>query len=65
MDNYEKSIAVAGTHGKTTTTSMISQILLVAKADPTILSLIHISKAALSLPQSLIRLPPYKYAPLL
>ena len=35
MDNYEKSIAV-GTHGKTTTTSMISQILLVAKADPTI-----------------------------
>lgn len=36
MDNYAKSIAVAGTHGKTTTTSMISQILLVAKADPTI-----------------------------
>lgn len=36
MDNYEKSIAVAGTHGKTTTASMISQILLVAKADPTI-----------------------------
>lgn len=36
MDNYEQSIAVAGTHGKTTTTSMISQILLVAKADPTI-----------------------------
>lgn len=36
MDNYEKSIAVAGTHGKTTTTSMISHILLVAKADPTI-----------------------------
>ena len=36
MDNYEKSIAVAGTHGKTTTTSMISQILLVAKADPII-----------------------------
>lgn len=36
MDNYEKSIAIAGTHGKTTTTSMISQILLVAKADPTI-----------------------------
>lgn len=36
MDNYAKSIAVSGTHGKTTTTSMISQILLVAKADPTI-----------------------------
>lgn len=36
MDNYNNSIAVAGTHGKTTTTSMISQILLAAKADPTI-----------------------------
>ena len=36
MDNYENSIAIAGTHGKTTTTSMISQILLAAKADPTI-----------------------------
>ena len=36
MDNYEKSIAVAGTHGKTTTTSMISEILMAAKADPTI-----------------------------
>lgn len=36
MDNYRNSIAVSGTHGKTTTTSMISQILLQAKADPTI-----------------------------
>jgi UDP-N-acetylmuramate--alanine ligase len=36
MDNYRRSIAVAGTHGKTTTTSMISQILLQAKCDPTI-----------------------------
>jgi UDP-N-acetylmuramate--alanine ligase len=36
MDNYAKSIAVAGTHGKTTTTSMIGEILLAAKADPTI-----------------------------
>ena len=36
MDNYEQSIAVAGTHEKTTTTSMISQILLEAKTDPTI-----------------------------
>ncbi|MDD6305885.1 MAG: UDP-N-acetylmuramate--L-alanine ligase [Clostridiales bacterium] len=36
MANYKNSIAVAGTHGKTTTTSMISQILLNAKADPTI-----------------------------
>ncbi len=36
MDNYSKSIAVAGTHGKTTTTSMISQVLLEAQTDPTI-----------------------------
>lgn len=36
MDNYERSIAVAGTHGKTTTTSMVSHILLAASADPTI-----------------------------
>ena len=36
MDNYQNSIAVAGTHGKTTTTSMISQILLAAQCDPTI-----------------------------
>jgi UDP-N-acetylmuramate--alanine ligase len=36
MDNYQKSIAVAGTHGKTTTTSMMSEILLAADADPTI-----------------------------
>lgn len=36
MENYQHSIAVAGTHGKTTTTSMISQILLCASKDPTI-----------------------------
>ena len=36
MDNYQNSIAVSGTHGKTTTTSMISQVLLEANADPTI-----------------------------
>ena len=36
MDNYSHSIAVSGTHGKTTTTSMISQILLSASCDPTI-----------------------------
>jgi UDP-N-acetylmuramate--alanine ligase len=36
MDNYSRSIAVAGTHGKTTTTSMVSEILLAADADPTI-----------------------------
>lgn len=36
MGNYETPIAVSGTHGKTTTTSMISQILLQADMDPTI-----------------------------
>lgn len=36
MDNYKRSIAVSGTHGKTTTTSMISQILLETADDPTI-----------------------------
>ncbi|MGN0383754.1 MAG: UDP-N-acetylmuramate--L-alanine ligase [Eubacterium sp.] len=37
MKNYKIAIGVSGTHGKTTTTSMISQILLHDKADPTIL----------------------------
>ncbi len=36
MKNYETPVAVSGTHGKTTTTSMISQILLSAEADPTL-----------------------------
>ena len=36
MDAYKYSIAVAGTHGKTTTTSMMSHILLAASTDPTI-----------------------------
>jgi UDP-N-acetylmuramate--alanine ligase len=36
MKNYENSIAVSGTHGKTTTTSMITEILLSADTDPTI-----------------------------
>ncbi|MBU9745569.1 UDP-N-acetylmuramate--L-alanine ligase [Lachnospiraceae bacterium ASD3451] len=36
MRNYRTAIAVSGTHGKTTTTSMISQILLAAEKDPTI-----------------------------
>lgn len=37
MRQYKKSIAVSGTHGKTTTTSMISVILEEANIDPTIL----------------------------
>lgn len=36
MRNYETPIAVSGTHGKTTTTSMISHILLEGECDPTI-----------------------------
>ncbi|MBQ7372267.1 MAG: UDP-N-acetylmuramate--L-alanine ligase [Blautia sp.] len=36
MKNYEMPIAIAGTHGKTTTTSMVSHILLQADCDPTI-----------------------------
>ena len=36
MKNYQLPIAVSGTHGKTTTTSMISHILLEAEKDPTI-----------------------------
>ena len=36
MAAYKYSIAVAGTHGKTTTTSMMSHILLAASTDPTI-----------------------------
>lgn len=36
MKNYHTPIAVSGTHGKTTTTSMVSEILLKAELDPTI-----------------------------
>ena len=36
MRNYRYSIAVSGTHGKTTTTSMLSHIFLEADVDPTI-----------------------------
>lgn len=36
MSHYPDSVAVAGTHGKTTTTSMLSQILMEADVDPTI-----------------------------
>ena len=32
---YENLVAVAGTHGKTTTTAMLTQILTVGRADPT------------------------------
>ncbi|MGF0019210.1 UDP-N-acetylmuramate--L-alanine ligase [Sporofaciens sp. SGI.106] len=36
MTNYEMPVAVSGTHGKTTTTSMLSHILLADEQDPTI-----------------------------
>lgn len=36
MTNYRMPIAVSGTHGKTTTTSMVSHILLEGDLDPTI-----------------------------
>lgn len=36
MANYKYPVAVSGTHGKTTTTSMLTHILLAADADPTI-----------------------------
>ena len=36
MKNYSTPIAVSGTHGKTTTTSMISEILLQGDTDPTL-----------------------------
>ncbi|MBR6524105.1 MAG: UDP-N-acetylmuramate--L-alanine ligase [Clostridia bacterium] len=42
MDNYKKSIAVAGTHGKTTVTSMISYIFEKLGEDPTILVGAHL-----------------------
>ncbi|WP_101772546.1 UDP-N-acetylmuramate--L-alanine ligase [Peptostreptococcus faecalis] len=37
MREYKNSIAVSGTHGKTTTTSMLSSIFNYAEKDPTIL----------------------------
>ncbi len=36
MKNYRLPVAVSGTHGKTTTTSMLSEILLAANVDPTL-----------------------------
>ena len=36
MKEYDLPVAIAGTHGKTTTTSMLSKILLEADTDPTL-----------------------------
>ncbi len=37
MRHYENAICISGTHGKTTTTSMITHIFMEAKADPTVM----------------------------
>ena len=36
MRNYKEAIAISGTHGKTTTTSMVTEIFLAAENNPTI-----------------------------
>ncbi len=37
MQAYKNAICISGTHGKTTTTSMVTQILMEAEADPTVM----------------------------
>ena len=37
MQNYPNAICVSGTHGKTTTTSMITQVFMEAEKDPTVM----------------------------
>lgn len=37
MRNYKNAICVSGTHGKTTTTSMVTHILMAAQSDPTVM----------------------------
>ena len=37
MKGYKNAVCISGTHGKTTTTSLISQIFLDAGADPTVM----------------------------
>ena len=37
MQSYENAICISGTHGKTTTTSMVTHILLAAQQDPTVM----------------------------
>ena len=36
MRNYKTAIAISGTHGKTTTTSMVTEVMMAAKEDPTV-----------------------------
>ncbi|MBR1496890.1 MAG: UDP-N-acetylmuramate--L-alanine ligase [Oscillospiraceae bacterium] len=37
MMDYPRSICISGTHGKTTTTSMVTHILMAAEMDPTVM----------------------------
>lgn len=37
MRSYKNAICIAGTHGKTTTTSMVTQIFMQAQLDPTVM----------------------------
>jgi UDP-N-acetylmuramate--alanine ligase len=37
MKNYKNALCISGTHGKTTTTSMCTHILMAAEADPTVM----------------------------
>lgn len=37
MRNYENAVCISGTHGKTTTTSMVTHILMQAQLDPTVM----------------------------
>ncbi len=37
MKNYKNALCISGTHGKTTTTSMCTHILMAAMADPTVM----------------------------
>lgn len=37
MQRYENAVCIAGTHGKTTTTSMTTHIFMAAQADPTVM----------------------------
>lgn len=36
ISKHKKTIAIAGTHGKTTTTAMVAQMMICAKLDPTV-----------------------------
>ena len=37
MKSYKNAVCISGTHGKTTTTSMMTHILMAAEADPTVM----------------------------